>query len=105
MNNYNFLQQFFIDGAFRVCDTNADGWVNVDEYTEILRWFGRGGCDLEAGIQFLFKVYDVNGMLHEHCNIMIELLNSLLLIEPKFHLGKATLFTFVIQCQYNKFRI
>ena len=42
---------------------NKDGWVDIDEYTEILRRFGKDGDDIEAAIQFLFGVYDVKGNL------------------------------------------
>ena len=40
---------------------NKDGWVDIDEYTEILRRFGKDGHDIEAAIQFLFGVYNVKG--------------------------------------------
>ena len=56
-----YFQKFFIDGAFRVCDTNKDGWVDVDEYTELLRKFGKEGNDVNAAIDFLFGVYDEDG--------------------------------------------
>ena len=48
---------------------NSDGWIDVDEYTEILRWFGKEGSDIDAAIQFLFGIYDVNGMLRIRCSI------------------------------------
>ena len=42
---------------------NSDGWVDVDEYTKILKWIGKVGTDIDAAIEFLFGVYDVKGML------------------------------------------
>ena len=62
MNFYSF-QKFFIDGAFRVCDTNSDGWVDIDEYTELLRKFGKEGNDVDAAIDFLFGEIEMNGFL------------------------------------------
>ena len=62
-NIIDLFQQFFIDGVFKFCDKNSDGWVDIDEYTEILRWFREKGSDIDAAINFLFAVYDVNGKL------------------------------------------
>ena len=45
-----------------MCDTNSDGWVDIDEYTELLRKFGKDGQDVDAAIEFLFGVYDEDGI-------------------------------------------
>ena len=53
-----------------MCDTNSDGWVDIDEYTEILRKFGKDGQDVDAAIEFLFGVYDENGIEINMKNVM-----------------------------------
>ena len=68
------FKKFFIDGAFRVCDKNSDGWVDVDEYTELLRKFGKEGNDVDAAIDFLFGVYDENGKKDNDSNNFITIL-------------------------------
>ena len=54
-----FLQEFFVERAFRIFDKDGSGTVSLAEFIETMHQFSGQGDDEK--ISFLFKVYDLNG--------------------------------------------
>ena len=55
----HWLQEFFVERAFRIFDKDGSGTVSLAEFIETMHQFSGQGDDEK--ISFLFKVYDLNG--------------------------------------------
>ena len=53
------LQKLFIDRAFAIFDRQKNGRIVVDEYIETLAQLA--GKNADTAIEFLFRIYDING--------------------------------------------
>ena len=68
------LQKLFIDRAFAIFDRQKNGRIVVDEYIETLAQLA--GKNADAAVEFLFRIYDINGDGSLHMGELKEVLKA-----------------------------
>ena len=68
------LQKLFIDRAFAIFDRQKNGRIVVDEYIETLAQLA--GKNADTAIEFLFRIYDINGDGSLHMGELKEVLKA-----------------------------
>ena len=68
------LQKLFIDRAFAIFDRQKNGRIVVDEYIETLAQLA--GKNADTAVEFLFRIYDINGDGSLHMGELKEVLKA-----------------------------
>ena len=68
------MQKLFIDRAFAIFDRQKNGRIVVDEYIETLAQLA--GKNADAAVEFLFRIYDINGDGSLHMGELKEVLKA-----------------------------
>ena len=68
------LQKLFIDRAFAIFDRQKNGHIVVDEYIETLAQLA--GKNADTAVEFLFRIYDINGDGSLHMGELKEVLKA-----------------------------